>query len=969
VEIDDDQAVHGRQSLRFRVKAADQVPRSRQYKLSTLRTETTSSILLPDDVEEETDFTFSAYMKSDKPHVKIRTFLTWDHTKYMELTTDWQRYVFTAKLKPDQWYRMKTGKKAIDVAIHCATETFDHSVWIDAVQIEKGTRATDYRPSQIDKPDVAHAPVAEQFVPRDGGVEYSLRATDSPPTIDGDLSDPCWEKAEKIESFKRWKEDIPASVQTRAALLRDEKNLYVGIWCDEPEMDRVRAVKTRRDDNVHRDDCVEVFLDTNRDRRTHLQFIVNTLGTVQDVKRSEAGDEFASLHNNVSWDARWEARVRKQEGMWTVELLLPFSSLELTSETQPVWGLNICRENHKLQEYSAWAYPDGRFDTATPRFGLLKGVPREILSAYCIDISDMRTEPLDLIGGLYRIDFNLKNETGNNGTYRVRISVQTPSGRVLSREKEARVLKNGTRRVVFQDLPLTSQGSENGMYSLTAQVLNASADTVLAEKRERLFLYPVFRIYPEKSYYTGEHSAILLAEVNGRKRSGGPPLKVEVEVGASLLRLELDAQPGDVLRFPVKTALLPRGNTPVTARLYSPAGTTMDTSACSITRLPPGPGSEVKIDHRRRMFLVDEDPFFLYFQGFHDVGDYPGLLDGAKENAFNGVVTRFESWAFVNRPDLRNQREREGMKRAQELGMKILFWLRPSEMRGSIDYRKKTGNAFLAGKTDAIETVIRDTVPRLKDCPALFGWIIMDEWWDEAYGKRLYDLCKELDPYHPAIINFAGNEDRFWANYGEAWWKRTSYYTDAISWTMYPFGHETGSMLRTYMEPTLQDIMEMMSRKEMVPKLLWGQMLILGYRAPLPEEQQAYMYLALVNQVKGVYYFMGMPEAVSLWKVAGVLGRELKALAPVLAIPPLAQGILDEDPDLYYSLIREGSRLTLILVNIGNEEKPVRFSLSGLSVSPEQEAAVLFEGRHVPIEDGVLSDRIGALGRHVYIIE
>lgn len=119
------------------------------------------------------------------------------------------------------------------------------------------------------------------------------------PVIDGELSDAVWEKAHVATGFFRIKEGSihPSRLKTEVRILYDEEALYIGIYCEEPDMGNLRETMTRRDSRIWHNDCVEVMLDTYRDRRNCYVFATNTLGTQMDER---IGNESVF---DLSWDA------------------------------------------------------------------------------------------------------------------------------------------------------------------------------------------------------------------------------------------------------------------------------------------------------------------------------------------------------------------------------------------------------------------------------------------------------------------------------------------------------------------------------------------------------------------------------------------------------------------------------------------------------------------------------------------
>ena len=86
---------------------------------------------------------------------------------------------------------------------------------------------------------------------------------DSPPVIDGALSESVWGQAEIATDFFRAKQTrgIPAKLNTKAMILYDADALYIGVHCDEPNMKNLRETQTRRDAWLLGDDTFNVLLE------------------------------------------------------------------------------------------------------------------------------------------------------------------------------------------------------------------------------------------------------------------------------------------------------------------------------------------------------------------------------------------------------------------------------------------------------------------------------------------------------------------------------------------------------------------------------------------------------------------------------------------------------------------------------------------------------------------------------------
>ena len=65
--------------------------------------------------------------------------------------------------------------------------------------------------------------------------------TATPPTIDGDLSDPAWKSAPKVETFLDQQTGAIATDQTIAYILYDDKYIYVAFACKDSQPDKITA--------------------------------------------------------------------------------------------------------------------------------------------------------------------------------------------------------------------------------------------------------------------------------------------------------------------------------------------------------------------------------------------------------------------------------------------------------------------------------------------------------------------------------------------------------------------------------------------------------------------------------------------------------------------------------------------------------------------------------------------------------
>lgn len=210
---------------------------------------------------------------------------------------------------------------------------------------------------------ISIAPVASAVAKPEDRVKKVLEVpkTATPPVLDGRLDDACWKDAATADHFVQLGSDLPAKEQTVARLTYDDRALYLGFLCRESNMGQVLAQKTKHDDGVWQDDCIEIFLDPRHDHRTYCQFIVNSIATRQEARMGDG----ARLDSK--WDGEWEAKAARDESQWTVEVAIPFASVEAKPG---IWGINLCREECPTGELSCWAKQMKRFASVPEELAL-----------------------------------------------------------------------------------------------------------------------------------------------------------------------------------------------------------------------------------------------------------------------------------------------------------------------------------------------------------------------------------------------------------------------------------------------------------------------------------------------------------------------------------------------------------------------------------------------------------------------
>lgn len=159
----------------------------------------------------------------------------------------------------------------------------------------------------------------------------------APITIDGIHEPDHWEEADSAVGFIQM---IPspgelASESTVCYIGYDHENIYISVNLYQ-DMDVV-AKAMNRDVITKGDDCFALIVDPYNDNRSGYGFWTNPLGTQTDFRINDDG---RNLDEN--WDAEWQTASTIHEKGWTLEMAIPFKSLQFKPETD-TWGVNFGR--------------------------------------------------------------------------------------------------------------------------------------------------------------------------------------------------------------------------------------------------------------------------------------------------------------------------------------------------------------------------------------------------------------------------------------------------------------------------------------------------------------------------------------------------------------------------------------------------------------------------------------------------
>ena len=138
-------------------------------------------------------------------------------------------------------------------------------------------------------------------------------------TLDGRLDELVWSRAVPAGDFIQRDPDNgqSATEKTEVRIAFTGDALYIGVVCYDSDPDDWIAYQKRRDEYLQSDDKFEWVIDTFLDARSGYFFEMNPLGAMADALLGVNGQ-------NRAWDGVWDARARRSDIGWKLEIELPF---------------------------------------------------------------------------------------------------------------------------------------------------------------------------------------------------------------------------------------------------------------------------------------------------------------------------------------------------------------------------------------------------------------------------------------------------------------------------------------------------------------------------------------------------------------------------------------------------------------------------------------------------------------------
>ena len=187
------------------------------------------------------------------------------------------------------------------------------------------------------QPPMSQAPASSPPAARRTLVALRMTSGESI-VLDGRLDEGTWTRTPPAGDFVQQDPNNgqPATERTEVRIAYDEHNLYIGVRCFDSEPNGWLGYQRRRDEQLPADDRFIWTIDTYLDARTAYYFEMNPSGLM--------GDALLGVGNviNRQWDGIWTGRASRSDVGWTLEIEIPFRTLNFNPGSD-TWGINFQR--------------------------------------------------------------------------------------------------------------------------------------------------------------------------------------------------------------------------------------------------------------------------------------------------------------------------------------------------------------------------------------------------------------------------------------------------------------------------------------------------------------------------------------------------------------------------------------------------------------------------------------------------
>ncbi|MBO4513223.1 MAG: carbohydrate binding family 9 domain-containing protein, partial [Victivallales bacterium] len=742
--------------------------------------------------------------------------------------------------------------------------------------------------------------------------QLSIPRISEKPVIDGQGEDAAWKNVPWHGDFTLLdRAPQKPAYATRFKVAHDNHHLYFLVECPNPPSGAIAPKATARDGAVWKDDCVEIFIDPNYDRDRFYQFAFNRANAVFDMEYTQGG-----IIAYLPWNAeKLVSATTENEKGWQLEMALPIVELSLEQDSGKM-GINVARSVPKTTTETSSFAPinsslrqPSKFAVAQLENASLKHFAWKLRSPY-------ETQLIRRNGKLH---------------YEGKLHLENATGKLQFASMEQRINQGGS--ATSNAIMDTGVGKEY-QFSLPCDPDKATEFAVTIKDMrsgERLFArrFPLsVRYSPMSITLTNPpYRDNIYADMKVTALEGSVAV-LDADCEGKPLSLQLNDQAGKVLaekKFPA----------PGTFKLEIPElavgayTLTAQVGDCHCTktvrRLAKHTG-EVRFDAKNNMY-VDGQRFYPY--GWFSYTD----LEAAQKAGYNMEI-------YYNGAYLHGENAQRHFDLYFKHGIRTIIYPYPVNKIYSKEKMRKPLNREEAEQ-------IRARIRELKDHPGLLGWYIGDELESapalHARVKEIYEICKEEDPYHPAVIlnNSAGG----YLKYSDC--------SDILLPDIYPnflVGGDAG-------KPITSITRSLSIAKNAGNRVLWvtpqgfnyGDFGRTGQRGPNFVELRNMQYQSIVAGAKGFVWYVYCGSECYPDIIGGIafLRKEAQMLSELYDAAGFFRKLPSASPDVILAEYATKNRHYVVAINGSTTPRDVVFPINGKSffTAGEDDAFTVADGK------------------------
>lgn len=193
------------------------------------------------------------------------------------------------------------------------------------------------------------------------GFLYRVRPAHTAPRIDGDLDEKLWNESVSLQGFYRsisgdyiYRQPV---TNINAYVRYDSRHLYLAA-SGHGNYKRLKGKANRRDGAVWRDDCCEIYIDSDFNEQSFYQIVINYKGMIYDRLVKNSSRRRRRHRSGTGWNGSFTVGTKLKQGeSWSVEVCIPWETLGLDKQPDAgdVWGFNLTWVKQvKPAEYAQW---------------------------------------------------------------------------------------------------------------------------------------------------------------------------------------------------------------------------------------------------------------------------------------------------------------------------------------------------------------------------------------------------------------------------------------------------------------------------------------------------------------------------------------------------------------------------------------------------------------------------------------